>query len=153
MTAKIIIQNIAGTTEAPPKKQIQAWVDATLGPDYPDTELCIRIVDPEESEALNTKYRDKDKPTNVLSFPFEMEDLELESKILGDLVVCAEVLHEEAAAQGKALEAHWAHMIVHGTLHLLGYDHQSDAEALVMETREIEILKEFGYDNPYEVSE
>lgn len=153
MTAKIIIQNIVATLEAPRKKQFQTWVDATLGPDYPDTELCIRIVDTEESEMLNTKYRDKNKPTNVLSFPFEMENLELESNILGDLVVCAEVLHEEAAAQGKALEAHWAHMIVHGTLHLLGYDHQSEEDALVMETREIEILKKFGYDNPYEVNE
>ncbi|MDP9140932.1 MAG: rRNA maturation RNase YbeY [Pseudomonadota bacterium] len=106
-------------------------------------ELTIRIVDVAESQTFNRDYRGKDKPTNVLSFQGEGE-------ILGDLVICAPVVASEAKAEGKLLRAHWAHMVVHGCLHLRGYDHEHDDEARRMEAREVRILGELGFDNPYQ---
>lgn len=105
-------------------------------------ELTIRIVADAESRALNHHYRGKDKPTNVLSFQGG-------PGVLGDLVICADVVAREAREQGKTARAHWAHMVVHGCLHLQGYDHEQDAEARRMEAREIRILKTLGFENPY----
>lgn len=113
-----------------------------------EAELSVRIVDEDESQALNLQYRGKDKPTNVLSFPCELPD-GVELPLLGDLVICAQVVAKEALEQGKVLHAHWAHMVVHGTLHLLGYDHIEDGEAEEMEAIEIQVLLELGYPNPY----
>jgi len=106
-------------------------------------------VDAAESQALNRRFRGKDRPTNVLSFPADLPP-ELELPLLGDLVVCREVVEAEAAEQGKPAEAHWAHMVVHGTLHLLGYDHETAEGAEAMEALEAEILSEFGWPDPYQ---
>ncbi len=108
-------------------------------------ESVIRVVDQEESQELNQGYRGKNKPTNVLSFSYEDID-----DYLGDLVICLPVVLHEAQEQGKSVADHFAHMVVHGTLHLLGYDHENDAEADQMESLERDILNELGIANPYE---
>jgi len=116
-----------------------------------DVEVSVRIVDADESRALNHEYRGKDKPTNVLSFPAgRIEGLPDDVPVqLGDIVVCASVVGEEAIEQGKAIADHWAHMLVHGTLHLMGYDHETDAEAAEMEALETQILMKSGLKDPY----
>lgn len=114
-------------------------------------EINIRIVSADESQALNTQYRQKNKPTNVLSFESDLPDF-IPSGFIGDLVICAEVVKDEAQQQNKALLDHWAHMCVHGALHLLGYDHESDSAAAQMETIEVEILVKLGIDDPYQLS-
>lgn len=117
-------------------------------PDY--TELTIRIVDVAESQQLNHIYRHKSYPTNVLSFPFAAPVPELQTMLLGDLVICAPVVVQEAVEQNKPILAHWAHMVVHGVLHLLDFDHQHDADASVMEALEINILADLGFADPYQ---
>lgn len=114
-------------------------------------ELTIRIVGAAESRALNRTWRGKDKPTNVLSFPAQDESFRHmdEPVPLGDLAICAPVVAREAREQGKSARAHWAHMVVHGVLHLLGYDHENDADANRMEGEEIRILQQLGFNNPY----
>lgn len=125
------------------------WVKTVLETEnHDDTELTIRIVDETESGALNEQYRKKKGPTNVLSFPFEMPE-GIELSLLGDLVICAPVVKQEAEEQNKNEKAHWAHMVVHGILHLLGYDHINTADAEIMETKETGILKGLGYADPY----
>ena len=125
------------------------WISTTLHVEQQaDTELTIRFVDEKESAELNEQYRHKEGATNILSFPFDMPE-EVELNLLGDLVICASVVKKEAAEQKKEELAHWAHMIVHGTLHLLGYDHLTDEQAVVMETKEIKILSQLGYTDPY----
>ncbi len=148
MTADIDLQ-LASTSEAiPSAAQLQQWADAALDNKTDTAELSIRIVDREESKALNHQYRHSNKPTNVLSFPAELPDA-VDLPLLGDLVICADVVNAEAAAQAKTPEAHWAHIVIHGTLHLLGYDHIDDKEAEEMETLETKILAQLGYDCPY----
>ena len=110
--------------------------------------VSVRIVDAEEGRALNQRWRERDRPTNVLSFPADLPP-ELELPLLGDLVLCAPVVLREAAEQGKRAEDHWAHLVIHGVLHLLGMDHQDDAEAEEMEQREREILATLGIGDPY----
>ncbi len=110
----------------------------------------MRIVDEDESQQLNGQYRQKDKPTNVLSFPADLPE-ELQLPLLGDLVICAPVVAREAEDQNKALDAHWAHMLVHGTLHLLGYDHIDETDATEMEALETQIITELGFAPPYEI--
>ena len=110
-----------------------------------DASLSIRVVGAAESRRLNRTWRGKDKPTNVLSFPAPAT----QSPVLGDLAICAPVVAREAREQGKSAQAHWAHMVVHGVLHLLGYDHELDRDAAVMEARETALLANFGYANPY----
>lgn len=139
----------AGDDEIPPPARLQAWVEAALAGRRESAELTVRIVDAAESAALNATYRGKDRATNVLSFPFEAPP-QVPTDLLGDLVVCAPVVGREAREQGKPLEAHWAHMIVHGCLHLLGYDHIDEAEAEQMEALEKQILADLGYSDPYE---
>lgn len=145
---QIDIQRIFDSNGQPDQMQIQAWVDAALEGFGQDTEIVIRIVDETESAQLNEQYRHKKGPTNILSFPFEVpEGIELD--LLGDLVICAPVVAREAAEQHKQPAQHWAHIVVHGVLHLLGYDHTGDDEAEQMESREIEILKKMDINNPY----
>lgn len=126
----------------------QHWLDAVLPKFQAESEVTIRIVDEAESHHLNLTYRGMDKPTNVLSFPFEAPP-EIELSLLGDLIICRQVVEKEAMEQQKTAEEHWAHMVVHGCLHLLGYDHIEDDEAEEMEALETEILAELGYTDPY----
>ena len=135
------------SSSLPSEAQITHWATAAVQGDE-SVEICARIVDLDESQELNRDYRGKDKPTNVLSFPFEAPE-HIDLNLLGDLVLCAPVIEQEAREQGKTLEAHWAHMIVHGTLHLQGYDHIEDDEAEAMEQLEIRILGGLGFANPY----
>lgn len=115
--------------------------------------LAIRIVGAAESRRLNAAWRGKDKPTNVLSFPSGLagsqQTVAGDPFPLGDLVICAPVVAREAREQGKSLQAHWAHMVVHGVLHLLGYDHEVARDAGFMEAREMSLMAKFGYPNPY----
>ncbi|MGY5450003.1 rRNA maturation RNase YbeY [Agarivorans sp. MS3-6] len=126
----------------------ESWLHATLVEEDEDTELTIRIVDEAESQALNHQYRGKEKPTNVLSFPFQAP-AGVPLPLLGDLVICRQVVEKEAEEQGKAVFDHWAHMVVHGSLHLLGYDHIDDQEAEEMEALEVAVLTKLGISNPY----
>ena len=132
----------------PTEQDIQQWLDKTIPQFQENAELTIRIVDTEESHQLNHEYRGKDKPTNVLSFPFEAPP-GIELDLLGDLIICRQVVEKEAEEQNKPLLAHWAHMVVHGSLHLLGYDHIEDDEAEEMESLETEIMQAMGYEDPY----
>ena len=132
---------------------VRGWVERTVRATDParDAEVSVRIVDEAEMQALNREYRDKDKPTNVLAFPAGDAGFAPPGEIplLGDVVVCAGVVAREADEQGKPLEHHWAHMLVHGTLHLLGHDHVGDEQAEAMEALERRILDEFGIADPY----
>lgn len=148
LTIDIQQASTADASQLPSDEQFEIWVEAALQQRMNEAELSIRIVDEDESQALNLQYRGKDKSTNVLSFPCELPD-GVELPLLGDLVICAQVVAKEALEQGKLLHAHWAHMVVHGTLHLLGYDHIEDGEAEEMEAIEIQVLLELGYPNPY----
>ena len=137
----------------PDAVQIGTWVEAALGERPQAVELSVRVVDEQEIRELNKRYRQQDKATNVLSFPASLPvDLPGVPVLLGDLVISASVVSREAAEQGKPLQAHFAHMVVHGTLHLLGCDHQGDAQAAEMEDRERQILAGLGYPDPYRES-
>ncbi|MDF1781999.1 MAG: rRNA maturation RNase YbeY [Alcanivoracaceae bacterium] len=146
--------------EVPNEAQLSDWAQQALNAACANDEqrngdITVRIVDAEESQALNNEYRGKDKPTNVLSFPFEMPEglpADAMSALLGDIAICVPVVTQEAHEQGKTLTAHWAHMIVHGVLHLLGYDHIDDADAEKMELLEITILANIGFADPYQLS-
>ena len=135
----------------PDVRQLQAWSRAAMQAPSGVVELTIRVVGEDESAQLNETYRGRSGPTNVLSFPFEVPD-GVASALLGDLVICAPVVAREAAAQGKSVAAHWAHMVVHGCLHLQGYDHQTDADAEAMEALETRILASLGFSDPYFVN-
>lgn len=132
----------------PTAQQIEQWAIAAVQPQSDEVEMTVRIVDEAESHELNLNYRGKDRPTNVLSFPFECPD-EVELPLLGDLVICRQVVEREAQEQDKPLMAHWAHMVVHGSLHLLGYDHIEDDEAEEMESLETQIMTGLGFADPY----
>ncbi len=134
--------------DLPQAADIQRWLDAAILPSQEIGEVTVRIVDEAESQSLNRDYRGKDKPTNVLSFPFEAPP-GIELELLGDLVICRQVVEKEANEQQKPLQAHWAHMVVHGSLHLLGYDHIEDDEALEMESLETQIMQNLGFEDPY----
>ena len=142
---QVATENIEGL---PTEEQIVQWATAAVQPEGDEIEMTVRIVDEAESHDLNLTYRGKDRPTNVLSFPFECPD-EVELPLLGDLVICRQVVEREAAEQDKPLMAHWAHMVVHGSLHLLGYDHIEDDEAEEMESLETQIMQGLGFDDPY----
>ena len=135
----------------PSETDMRTWITSVLEGRMPAAELTIRIVDEVESEQLNQQYRHKEGATNVLSFPFEA-DVPMEVPLLGDIVICAPVVAREALEQHKEVLSHWAHMIIHGTLHLLGYDHVADAEAVAMEQQEVDLMQQLGFSNPYEVS-
>lgn len=143
------LQIATEASDLPSQTDIEQWARAALQNGDPDAELSVRIVGNEESQTLNAHYRQKDKPTNVLSFPADLPE-GVDIPLLGDLVICAPVVEVEAQQQGKTSQAHWAHMVVHGTLHLQGYDHIDDAEAEAMEALETQILCKMGYPAPYE---
>jgi probable rRNA maturation factor len=133
----------------PSQRRLTEWAQGAAGARAGARELAIRVVTPAESRRLNLGYRGKDKPTNVLSFPGGGLPAGVPDAPLGDLAICAAVVTREARAQNKTLAAHWAHMVVHGTLHLLGYDHERDADALKMERRERTVLARLGFPDPY----
>lgn len=135
----------------PTPEDFQRWATAAIKTaNKREGDVAIRIVTIAEIQQLNRDYRHKDKPTNVLSFPFDMpEGIEGIDPILGDIAICADIVAQEAAAQQKKPQDHWAHMVVHGCLHLLGYDHIKDDEAEEMEALEIAILTQFGITTPY----
>lgn len=134
---------------APDDAAFRRWCELALRQRTADSEMTIRLVDETEGRELNHTYRHKDYATNVLSFPADVPDDLLDIPLLGDLVICVPVVEREAAEQGKALEAHWAHLVIHGCLHLLGYDHIDDDEAEEMEALERELLAELGHPDPY----
>lgn len=154
MEAKVDVQNASDEDDLPDRNQLSSWVNAALQFPLADKreffELTIRIVDELESKQLNERWRQKPYPTNVLSFPFEPPP-DVDIPLLGDIVICAPLVAREAAAQQKSKAAHWAHLVIHGTLHLLGYNHIDEAQAQVMESLEIRILHDLDYPNPYQI--
>jgi probable rRNA maturation factor len=140
---------IATTIEnLPTAAQFQTWIDAALADQDQELEVVIRLVDEAESAELNQEYRGKNGPTNILSFEFEVPD-GLPLNLLGDLVICAPLVEKEALEQSKLLENHWAHLVIHGVLHLRGYDHIDETEAEEMEAKEVKILQQLNIPNPY----
>jgi probable rRNA maturation factor len=138
-------------TWSPRRAEIAAWANAALGRRAPNRELSVRVVGRAESRRLNARYRGKDYPTNVLSFPASPIPAvhRAQALPLGDLVICPHVLRTEAREQRKTLRAHWAHLVVHGALHLIGYDHEHSSDARRMERREVAVLRRLGFTNPY----
>ena len=162
MKLDLALQNPSKFNSIPKLTDCQHWIERTLAhvnneiDDNKQSALVIRFVDEEEGIALNHTYRHKNQATNVLSFPYEAPDfsseiINLTSKenYLGDLVLCEPVVKREALQQHKELQQHWAHLIIHGTLHLKAYDHLNDEDANIMEALEVRILKSLGFDNPY----
>lgn len=147
------IQRIVESVNIPSDAELQAWVELALQDYSADAEVVIRIVDSEEISALNQQYRYKQGATNILSFPFDVPEGVEGIDLLGDLVVCASALTQEATSQGKVLKNHWAHIIIHGILHLLGYDHIEENDANEMEAKEILMLQKLHINNPYQEQE
>ncbi len=132
------------------EEQLLEWVQCALKPHREKAELTLRFVDADEITHLNHTYRKKDKATNVLAFPANLpDDIALEYPLLGDVIVCPAVLKEESLLLNTPLVSHWAHIIIHGVLHLLGYDHMNTADERIMQALEIKALQHFGFDNPY----
>lgn len=154
MPYQVDIEIASHSTRLPAAEDIEIWIaaalDGALEASGSEREISVYIVDEEESQALNLQYRQQDKSTNVLSFPADIP-AEVGIPLLGDLVICAPVVEREAAEQDKTLAAHWAHMLVHGTLHLLGYDHLDDIEAEAMEALETTILTQLHFRAPYKI--
>ncbi|MCP4288628.1 MAG: rRNA maturation RNase YbeY [Gammaproteobacteria bacterium] len=147
LAVELQIESIA--TDIPSAEDFEYWAASAL--QQPQGALTIRIVDHKESQILNRNYRGDDNPTNVLSFPFEAPE-HLPSQYLGDLIICAPVVTLEVGEQSKSVTAHWAHMVIHGMLHLQGYDHQTSVQAEAMEQLEQEIMADLGYPDPYVVN-
>jgi probable rRNA maturation factor len=141
-------------TWAPPRSELTVWATTALGRRAAGREIGVSVVGPAESRRLNARFRGRDRPTNVLSFPVAALPVATagEPRPLGDLVICPQVLRTEAREQKKTLRAHWAHLVVHGSLHLIGYDHERDTDAHRMERREIAVLRRLGFANPYRSS-
>lgn len=145
---KITIQSLASNTFIPSRYFLQRWVNKALVKQVGSNEVNIRLVSKKESAELNSTYRHKNGPTNILSFPFEPPP-GVSSPLLGDLVICAALVNQQAKQQAKTRLAHWAHLVIHGCLHLVGYDHIHDKDAIKMEAVEIQLLEDLGYENPY----
>ena len=160
MSVMLDLQLASDCDGIPTQGEITLWLDTLLScQQIADKEITVRIVDDAEIKQLNQQYRGKDKSTNVLSFPFDMpeirmpDDIQIDESIcnfLGDIVICAQVVKLESEQQNKVLSHHWAHMLIHGTLHLLGYDHMDDQEAQEMEGTEIHVLQKLAIDDPYQ---
>jgi probable rRNA maturation factor len=145
--AKISVRRQVRGRSLPPARRFALWASAALGRRAGGAELSVLLVGPAASRALNARYRRRDRPTNVLSCP--ATGPARRTGLLGDLVICPAVLRAEARAQGKTLTAHWAHLVVHGVLHLVGFDHEDAADERRMQRREIRVLRGLGFDNPY----
>ena len=144
------VQRVIETGYIPGDAELQMWFEKALADYSKDAEVLIRVVGKQEISALNEQYRHKQGPTNILSFPFEAPEVNAEISLLGDLVVCAPILEKEAQTQQKTLKDHWVHIVIHGILHLIGYDHINENEAIEMEAKEIYILQQLDIDNPYQ---
>lgn len=149
MQANVEVQVASLQPNLPSAIEFQQWIELVLQQQQQSGELCIRLVDEDEGRELNLHWRGKDYPTNVLSFPADIFPGVLDIPLLGDLVICAPVVQREAKEQNKTASAHWAHMVIHGCLHLLGHDHQLDEEAQLMENIERQLLAQLGYADPY----
>ena len=149
MATEIHIENVSGQPDLPDFDTMRQWIMRVLNHQNIDNaELAIQIIDDEEMAALNHQYRHKNKPTNVLSFPADIPE-SLGIPLLGDIAVCAQVVAMAASEQSKSVPAHWAHMLVHGTLHLLGYDHIDEGDAEEMEAIETTLITDMGFPPPY----
>lgn len=168
VTLQLDVQYAAGRDSVPSAKRLSIWAQAAYEVHHaahamnmrkgrkrivPPVQVSLRIVGAAESRKLNRQWRDEDHATNVLSFPAgEMPEMMGEVPSLGDLAVCVPIVKREARQQGITLDAHWAHLMIHGVLHLLGYDHEVDRDAQVMEACEVAILESFGFANPYDLA-
>jgi probable rRNA maturation factor len=149
MAIELDVQIASEAPDLPEESELRCWCEVALHQRTADSELTIRLVDEPEGRELNRTYRHKDYATNVLTFPADVPDELLDIPLLGDVIICAPVIAREAIEQGKPLKAHWAHMVIHGCLHLLGYDHLEDEEAEEMESLERKLLAELGHPDPY----
>ncbi len=140
------MQDVSNSGDVPGEDEFRQWLLAAL--ERQDVKVTVRLVDEEEMGELNYRYRHKSGPTNVLSFPIE-DPPGISSGILGDIVICAPVVRREAKEQEKTVLSHWAHMVIHGIMHLQGYDHKDEQEALAMETQETRIMMQLGFPAPY----
>ncbi|KTC92968.1 MULTISPECIES: rRNA maturation RNase YbeY [Legionella] len=132
-------------------ESLRTWAELALLEHMDSAELTLRLVDPTEITDLNHTYRHQNKPTNVLAFPSELPDnIELDYPLLGDVIICPLVLQQESQESGKSLQEHWAHIVIHGVLHLLGYDHIKDSDAGIMQALEVKLLSKLGFANPYQ---
>jgi len=153
MQAELEVQRFSTSDNLPDDEQFQLWVEAALAEKSENYTLAIRVVDEPEARRYNCEYRDKDYATNVLSFPGELPEglpEDIRQPQLGDLLICAPVVAREAKQQCRSQVDHWAHLTIHGVLHLLGYDHEQQADAILMETLETEILANLGISDPYQ---
>lgn len=148
MSINLTIQNPSKIKTIPTKKQFIIWIKAVLGLQHKNCEILIRIVDKKEITKINKTYRNKNKPTNIISFEFDPPP-GVKTNFLGDLIICASVVRAEAKLQHKTMVSHWAHLTIHGILHLLGYDHINNIDAEKMENLEIKILKNLNFPDPY----
>jgi probable rRNA maturation factor len=146
------IQHACTATPPISDDTLTSWITCTLRARHQEkVELTLRLVNPDEMTTLNHTYRKQNKNTNVLAFPSNLpENVLVEYPLLGDIVICPHVLENESLSLNIPLKAHWAHIVIHGVLHLLGYDHIESADALIMEAIEIELLDKLGFDNPYD---
>jgi probable rRNA maturation factor len=142
------LQLACADTHLPTLDEFKTWLALAIPAEQHTWDITLRLVDEAESQSLNRDYRGKDYATNVLSFPADVP-AELNIPLLGDLVICAAVVAREATEQNKPLQAHWAHLCIHGALHLLGYDHQTDEDAAVMEAIETKLIIGLGFSDPY----
>ncbi len=149
MKPEVVIQIASKEDHIPDAKKFIRWVHQSITALEKKMEMTIRVVDEEEGAELNYKWRHKTCATNVLSFPYQDDQIE-KILLLGDIIICAPIVKREAAAQNKSLESHWAHLVVHGSLHLLGYDHINEVDAKKMESRERHILTDLGHADPYQ---
>ncbi|MCX7119058.1 MAG: rRNA maturation RNase YbeY [Legionellales bacterium] len=148
MTYHIDIQHACHNPAPVDDAMLTLWAETTLQSFRPAGEITLRLVEPEEIAALNHTYRQQNKPTNVLAFPMQLPAaVQMDCPLLGDVLICPNVLATEA--NPKKLQAHWAHIVIHGVLHILGYDHIQSEDARIMEEQEVMLLAKFGYDNPY----
>jgi len=153
MQAELEIQRATTSTSTPADDQFQHWINAVPTEMNHKLQLSIRLVDEPEARCFNRDYRNRDYATNVLSFPADLPEglpSEVRQSQLGDLLICAPVVVREALESKRSEEDHWAHLTIHGVLHLLGYDHEQDTEAVIMESLETEILKKLGFSDPYQ---
>lgn len=154
MTYNIDIQYACADSIPVSDDDIEKWATLPLKIERKRAELTLRFVDKEEMTQLNHAYRQKNKPTNVLAFPMTLpDDVANEYPLLGDVIICPAVLKQESQSLNKSINEHWAHIVIHGVLHLLGYDHIEEQDALEMQTIEIKLLAKLGFDNPYQAEE